>query len=81
MTHQLKIHPRYFKEVSLGLKKVEVRLNDRNYQERDILVLKEWNPVTQKYTDSFVILKVDYVIKDVAGLAPDYVILQISKLL
>jgi predicted metallopeptidase len=81
MTHNLKIHPNYFKDVFLNLKKVEVRLNDRNYQENDILVLNEFEPLTEKYTGIYIIRKVDYVIKDVAGLAPDYVILQISKLL
>jgi hypothetical protein len=34
-----------------------------------------------RYTGNQDIKKVSYVIKDVAGLAPDYVILQISKLL
>lgn len=79
MTHQLKIHPQYFIELVLGLKKVEVRLNDRNYQERDLLILNEWCPRMQKYTGNIQVRKIDYIIKDVAGLATDYVILQISK--
>jgi ASC-1-like (ASCH) protein len=81
MTHELKIHPEHYQEITLGLKKVEVRLNDRNYQEGDILLLNEYNPKAMRYTGNQDIKKVSYVIKDVAGLAPDYVILQISKLL
>jgi hypothetical protein len=79
MTHELKIHPEHYKEVLLGLKKVEIRLNDRNYQENDILLLNEYNPNTRKYSGSQVTRKVDYIIRDVAGLATSYVILQISK--
>ncbi len=81
MTHELKIHPQYFKDVFLNLKKVEIRKNDRNYQEGDILILNEWNPETQSYTGNQVKRKVTYIVKDVAGLDPNYVILQIVKLL
>lgn len=79
MTHELKIHPEHFKEVVLGLKKVEIRFNDRNYQENDTLLLNEYNPITRKYSGGQVIRKIDYIIRDVAGLSASYVILQISK--
>ena len=78
MTHELKIHPEYYKDVLLGLKKVEVRLNDRNYQEGDLLILNEFDPKTEKYTGGQVKRKVDYIMK-YKGLQPDYVVLQISK--
>jgi ASC-1-like (ASCH) protein len=79
MTHELKTHPKYYKDVLLGLKKVEVRLNDRNYQEGDLLILNEFDPKTEKYTGGQVKRKVDYIIREVDGLTPDYVIMQISK--
>lgn len=79
MTHELKIYPEHFKEVLLGLKKVEIRLNDRNYQVGDTLLLNEYNPNTRKYSGSQVTRKVDYIIRNVAGLNYDYVIMQISK--
>lgn len=79
MTHELKIYPQYYRAVLLGLKKVEVRLNDRNYQERDTLLLNEYCPKKQKYTGFQVVRNVDYILKDVAGLNPNYVIMQISK--
>jgi hypothetical protein len=81
MTHELKIHPQYFRDVTLGLKKFEVRKNDRNYQERDILILNEFEPSTGRYTGNQEIRKVDYILKDVDGLTPEYAVLQISKLL
>lgn len=79
MKHELKIHQKHYKDVLLGLKKIEIRLNDRNYQERDLLILNEWDPKTERYTGSQVIRKVDYIVSDVPGLNPDYVALQISK--
>jgi hypothetical protein len=79
MNHELKIHPEFYKDVLLGLKKVEIRLNDRNYQENDLLILNEFDPKTEKYTGSQVKRKVDYVLKNIDGLCPDYVVLQISK--
>jgi hypothetical protein len=81
MKHELKIHPEFYKDVLLGLKKVEIRLNDRNYQENDLLILNEFDPKIEKYTGSQVKRKVDYVLKNIDGLNPDYVVLQISKLL
>ncbi|WP_371923043.1 DUF3850 domain-containing protein [Flavobacterium sp. B183] len=63
------------------MKKVEVRKNDRNFQERDILILNEYNPKTERYTGNQIKRKVDFVVKNVDGLDPEYVVLQISKLL
>lgn len=79
MKHELKIHPEHYKNVMFGSKKVEVRFNDRNFQENDLLILNEFDPKTEKYTGGQIKRKVDYIIRDVAGLHPDYVILQISK--
>lgn len=42
MTHELKILPKYFDAVNCGKKNFEIRINDRDYQEHDELVLKEW---------------------------------------
>lgn len=42
MTHELKILPKYFEAVNCGKKNFEIRINDRDYQEHDELVLKEW---------------------------------------
>jgi ASC-1-like (ASCH) protein len=78
MTHELKIHPEHYTDVLLGLKKVEIRLNDRNYQEGDLLILNEFDPKTERYTGGQVKRKVDYVLK-LQVIQPDYVVLQISK--
>ena len=56
-----KIWPEYFDAVSSGKKKYELRLNDFEVEEGDILVLEEWNPKTQEYTGRKIEKKVTYV--------------------
>lgn len=49
-THTLKTEPEYFQSVLDGTKTAEVRLNDRDYQVGDVLVLREMTPVADLYT-------------------------------
>ena len=41
MTHNIKIEPQYFQAVIEGEKPFEIRLNGRNYQVGDTLILNE----------------------------------------
>jgi len=58
-----KIWPEYFKVVSSGKKKFELRLNDFEINEGDALILEEYDPNTKKYTGRKVEKKVTYVEK------------------
>lgn len=40
ITHELKILPKYYKEVLCGNKTFEIRFNDRDYKAGDIVILK-----------------------------------------
>ncbi|MFP2421606.1 DUF3850 domain-containing protein [Pseudescherichia vulneris] len=40
--HQLKITPRHFNDVFHGLKKAELRKDDRGYKVGDVISLREW---------------------------------------
>lgn len=51
MTHELKILPKYFRAVDNGSKLFEIRKNDRDFHEGDIVILNEWNPDDERYTD------------------------------
>lgn len=44
MKHELKVWPQYFKAIWCGDKTFEIRKNDRNFEERDEVVLKEFGP-------------------------------------
>jgi hypothetical protein len=48
--HELKTWPEYFNDVRSGRKTFELRLNDRDFQYGDTLVLKEFDPSTNRYT-------------------------------
>lgn len=58
-----KIWPRFFKDVKSGKKCFEFRLADFLCKEGDILVLREWNPRTKKYTGRKITKKVGYIAK------------------
>ncbi|MBX4209277.1 DUF3850 domain-containing protein [Candidatus Parcubacteria bacterium] len=45
-----KTWPEYFQAIFEGRKTYDLRLNDFKVDEGDILVLKEWDPETKKYT-------------------------------
>jgi hypothetical protein len=45
-----KTHPKYFQMVLDGEKNFEIRLADWKCEKGDILVLREWDPKTKKYT-------------------------------
>lgn len=42
--HDLKIHPECFAPVAAGKKRAEVRINDRDYNAGDTLILREYDP-------------------------------------
>lgn len=45
-----KIWSEYFEEILSNKKTFELRLNDFEVEEGDILILKEWDPNTKSYT-------------------------------
>lgn len=50
MKHELKTQPEYFQSTWVGDKTFEIRFNDRNYKERDEIVLQEWIPPDMGFT-------------------------------
>jgi len=60
-TVKKKIWPEYFEAVSSGKKKFELRLNDFEINEGDLLILEEWNSKTREYTGRKIEKKVTYV--------------------
>ncbi len=62
-TIKKKAWPEFFEAVESGKKKFELRLNDFEVSEGDILVLEEWDPEKKEYTGRSVEKKVGYVLK------------------
>lgn len=80
MTHLLKIHEQYFREILSGRKTFEIRKHDRDFQIGDILVL-------QLYQNGFctgdeIDAEITYILKSVPeyGLQTGYCILGIKYL-
>lgn len=67
MKIEKKTWPPYFQEVLDGKKTFDLRLNDFEVKEGDILVLREWDPKTKDYTGRVVEKKVGYVGKWTLG--------------
>ena len=61
MIHHLKIWPVQFEAVREKRKTHEVRRNDRDFHERDLLFLEEWDPVRQGYTGQSLLRAVTFV--------------------
>ena len=61
MRIEKKAWPEYFQKIIDGAKTYDLRVADFECQPGDILVLKEWNPQTKKYTGRQIEKKVTYV--------------------
>ncbi|MDO6166571.1 DUF3850 domain-containing protein [Enterobacter hormaechei] len=77
VTHNLKIWPEYFAAVRGGLKRAELRWNDREYQAGDILDLCEWDPNEEAFTGDFISVTVTHV-ADLGQWMPGYVLLSVA---
>lgn len=56
-----KVWPEYFQAILEGKKAFELRLNDFDITEGDILLLKEWDPKTKEYTGRELEREVGYI--------------------
>lgn len=80
-THFLKCWPAYFQAVATGVKNFEVRENDRDFKQDDILKLEEWDDENYSYTGRFVEKKITYVLHGAQfGIMPGYAVLSLSDL-
>jgi hypothetical protein len=75
MIHELKCWPEFFREVRNGNKPFEVRKNDRNFQQNDHLLLKEWDPQTEQYTGHELKVWVPYILSNPVFVKDGYVIM------
>ncbi|WP_270620697.1 DUF3850 domain-containing protein [[Clostridium] innocuum] len=74
MIHKLKILPQYFEDKLQGMKKWEVRKNDRPFKNGDTLQLEEWSEETG-YTGRLLQEYIKKIYTDVSGIEDGYVIM------
>jgi len=58
-----KVWPEYFEKIISGDKTFEIRLADWDCEEGDVLVLKEWDPKTKKYSERVIEKKITSIYK------------------
>lgn len=77
--HDLKCEFEFFEDVESGKKNFELRLNDRNYQEGDTLLMRQLNKDKIGFTGKVIERLVMYVLKDAErfGLEKGYCIMSI----
>lgn len=78
--HYLKILPEYFQAVRKGIKSFEVRLNDRNFQVGDTLILEEYDLVKKVKTGAWVPEEIIYLLHDKTYVKDGYVVLGIREI-
>lgn len=61
--HELKCWPEPFQAMWDGYKTFEVRVNDRDYQVADYLLLREFDPATSVYSGRRILVNVLYVME------------------
>jgi len=76
--HQLKCWTDPYLAIRDGSKGFEYRLNDRDYNVGDTLVLNEWNTGTE-YTGRVLEVFVTYILKEGFGIPDGYCIMSISR--
>lgn len=76
INHVKKIQSKYFWDILNNNKRFEIRKNDCNYQVGDIVKLVEYNSDKQVETNSYIVVKITYILKDIPqyGLDKDYCI-------
>lgn len=62
MIIEKKTWPDFFQKIFDGSKKFELRLADFPCKEGDILLLREWDPKTKKYTGREIKKKITYMV-------------------
>jgi len=58
-----KCWPEFFQAIVDGTKAFEIRLADVKYEPGDILVLREWDPLTEQHTGREIEKEITYVIE------------------
>ena len=78
MIHELKLRREFFNDMRLGIKKFEIRKDDRDYKVGDALFLKEIDEAGGE-TGRYLVRQVDYIYRGEFCL-PGYCVMSISAL-
>ena len=77
--HYIKAWPEFFGPVKKKKKQFEMRKNDRDYKEGDILVLQEWNMGGTGYTGKECVRVVTFILTEGFGLMGGYCCMSVRR--
>ena len=80
--HELKTIEPFYSDVKSGIKSFEVRINDRNFQVGDFLVLKQYDQKNKIYSGDAILREIKYILTQndyPDGLMNGYVILGLKE--
>lgn len=73
--HELKTWPEYFFHIMTGEKPFDIRKNDRDFKQGDIVVFCEYMIDFKKYTGSKTVKMISYVLKSFPGLEENFCVI------
>lgn len=62
MIHELKIEQRFYEDIANGIKKFELRKDDRDFKIGDTLCLREYQ--NSAYSGRMIFKKIEYILRD-----------------
>lgn len=74
MKHELKTINPYFEDVWDGYKTFEVRLNDRDFQKGDHVLLKEYDPILQTFSNRSILVEINYILEKYIAVREGHVV-------
>jgi ASC-1-like (ASCH) protein len=76
--HKLKCWEVYYQAIVSGVKKCEIRLNDRGYSVGDTLLLEELSGENGELTGAWFRVRVTHIVEVFIGLRPGYIAMSIE---
>ena len=73
-THYLKTTQPHFDNIKNGWKNFEIRKNDRDFKEKDLVILEEFNPLTKEKSGQQIQAVIGSVLETFPGLEFGYCI-------
>jgi len=60
--HALKTHPEFFQAIIQRKKTFEIRKNDTDFKEGEIVMLEEYDPIEKEYTTDAILFVISYIL-------------------
>jgi len=80
MVHLIKSDAGNFNLMKSGEKAADIRYNDKNFLEGDVLAVNEYDYINKRFTGRHIIFEITDVKNDICGLSVGYVLLKLKPI-